>query len=302
MKIKSIILPLFAVFALGISQNAAAFGAIAASEQDDGVHIGFFVGANGEFAAQKGAIKGCVDGGGTNCKIAETFSDICVAIAVSDSNSEWAYAAYSLNYDEQEALKDAIATCEQNQGVNCVQHASGCDGSIPSEEDLAEFSLPQICAQLCGDFEEQESFSGNLSLFDEEVRQAELRELARREREEREERERAEREEERDSNTSATPSLPYECEGAFTDAAKRIDSSDSGDSASAGACNAYKTARLARELFDSCVAVLSNDKYSSSDYTVVKSQMQEQAQHWKTQEDAFLKIYNQLSGGSSSCR
>ena len=185
------------IFALLTAGNAAAFGAISASEQDEGINIGFVVDKNGEFSAQKQAIKDCIDDGGTNCKIAETFSDTCVAIAASVNNSEWAYAAYALNPDKQEALKDAIATCEQNEGVNCSEYASACDGSIPSEEDLAEFSLPQICAQLCGDFEEQESISGNLSLFDEEVREAELRELARREREEQEERERVRREQER---------------------------------------------------------------------------------------------------------
>ena len=152
------------IFALLTAGNAVAFGAVASSEHESGVAIGLSANQNSVHSARKVAIQQCKAAEGTNCIIAAEFTDTCAAIAVGNNKNGEPVGSFATNEDEADAIKDAIATCQEDSG-KCEEHSSGCDGDpFVVREEFADLTIPQICSQLCGDITEQRDITGELTL------------------------------------------------------------------------------------------------------------------------------------------
>ena len=152
------------IFALLTAGNAVAFGAVASSEQESGVAIGLSANQDSVHSARKVAIEQCKAAEGTNCIIAAEFTDTCAAIAVGNDENGEPVGSFATNEDEADAIKDAIATCQEDGG-KCEEHSSGCDGDpFVVREEFADLTIPQICSQLCGDIAEQRDITGELTL------------------------------------------------------------------------------------------------------------------------------------------
>ena len=159
---KRVLIGILAV--VGLHSAAMAAGAIATSEQEDGVFIGLVVNYEHGFAAGKGALKECEKQGGINCTVAHRFEEACAAIAVGNAQSGEAVGAFSVRGDEKEAIKNAIATCEED-GENCAEYGSDCDGGkFVAEAEYSEWTIPQICTRLCSDFQPPEESADSLAL------------------------------------------------------------------------------------------------------------------------------------------
>ena len=152
------------IFALLTAGNAVAFGAVASSEHESGVAIGLSANQDSVHSARKAAIEQCKAAEGTNCIIAAEFTDTCAAIAVGNDKNGEPVGSFATNEDEADAIKDAIATCQEDGG-KCEEHSSGCDGDpFVVHEEFADLTIPQICSQLCGDITEQRDITGELTL------------------------------------------------------------------------------------------------------------------------------------------
>ena len=152
------------IFALLTAGNAVAFGAVASSEQESGVAIGLSANQDSVHSARKVAIQQCKAAEGTNCIIAAEFTDTCAAIAVGNDKNGEPVGSFATNEYEADAIKDAIATCQEDGG-KCEEHSSGCDGDpFVVREEFADLTIPQICSQLCGDIAEQRDITGELTL------------------------------------------------------------------------------------------------------------------------------------------
>ena len=149
---------------IGVCSVAFAAGAISSSEEEGVVAIGLTTNADSRFQAGKDAMEQCKQAGGTDCKLATHFKNTCAAIVVGEEANGRAIGAFATDNDEAEAVKAAIASCEADGG-KCAEHSSGCDGDLfVVQEEFSDLTLPQICTQLCADFDEQETQIGELTL------------------------------------------------------------------------------------------------------------------------------------------
>lgn len=89
----------------GGSGDKYAFGAIAYDE-DSGAY-GLSDGSPSEARAEKSALKFCRQNG-SGCKVVETFSDTCAAIAQDKGGT---VAGWGVDEDRKRAGKDALKTC-----------------------------------------------------------------------------------------------------------------------------------------------------------------------------------------------
>ena len=102
------------------SEAANEYGALAYGRKNGA--LGWSYNYDDEDEARRRAMEEC-EKYASDCKIARTFTDVCVTVARAGNRMGWAWG-----YEKAERRRRAIAECRKDGGRNCKVEANFCTG------------------------------------------------------------------------------------------------------------------------------------------------------------------------------